>query len=313
MDPTERRIDRRAQWSITPWIALAIISAAPWAWFVVRDAGPTMNAIADFLPLAAAAADLATISWALLTRRPRFALIALSLTVFAATIVVQPRLAQPSPPPVAPFRLVSSNTFQHNPTPTAAVAALLRRQADVLVTVENSRAVAEDLTRAFPKRRTKQFADMNVFARWPVRTLEPVRTAPVAVMRVEIVRPGAPFIVYAVHLANPLRETSFSHFADMIQRVLVAARSERLPVVLAGDFNMSDRTAWYRTFDGVFRDAMRASFAHSTYDDSVWSLLQLRIDHVFISRNLCARSATTFAVPGSDHDGLEVELGACPA
>jgi endonuclease/exonuclease/phosphatase family metal-dependent hydrolase len=133
-------------------------------------------------------------------------------------------------------------------------------------------------------------------------------------MRVEILRPGAPFVVYAIHLLNPLGETSFEQQAETIRRLLIDAQRERLPVVLAGDFNMSDRSSSYRALNDSFRDTMRASsFAHTTYDDGPWSLLQFRIDYVFVSSSWCAGSAKTFTVPGSDHDGLEVDLGVCPS
>ena len=65
--------------------------------------------------------------------------------------------------------------------------------------------------------------------------------------------------------------------------------------------------------DGTMRDAMRSSFAATTYDRWQWALLQLRIDHVFVSDQLCDMDGSTFTVPGSDHDALEVDLGACPS
>jgi endonuclease/exonuclease/phosphatase (EEP) superfamily protein YafD len=307
-----RPIQDVARWSLDTWIGPAVLAAAPWAWFAIRDANPVMNLIAIVLPLLAAAGAVAMTIWAFVSRRPRFALVGFSLVVLTAIVVLEPRLPQRSPAPTAPFRLVSSNTLLGNPTPNAAAAALLRRHADVLVAVENTRTTAEGLDRGFPSVREQQMWGAAVYSRWPLTAPEAVPAPGLAdIMRVEVRRPGAPFIVYAVHLGNPLDKTTYTQQAEQVQELLDAAQAERLPVVIAGDFNVSDRSALYRALDRVFRDAMRASFAHSTYDDRLWSLLQLRIDHVFISRNLCARSATTFAVPGSDHDGLEVELGAC--
>jgi endonuclease/exonuclease/phosphatase family metal-dependent hydrolase len=121
-----------------------------------------------------------------------------------------------------------------------------------------------------------------------------------------------PLIVYAIHLSNPLHETSFSQHARAVARLLRAAEAERLPVVLAGDFNMSDRTASYRAIDAAMHDAMRSHVAANTYEDGLWALLQLRIDHVFLSPQLCDADGTTFNVPGSDHQGLAVDVGRCP-
>jgi endonuclease/exonuclease/phosphatase family metal-dependent hydrolase len=119
--------------------------------------------------------------------------------------------------------------------------------------------------------------------------------------------------MYAIHLANPLHEVSFSVHAATVGRLLRAAEAERLPVVLAGDFNMSDRYTSYRKIDAVLRDAMRARYAGSTYERGLWGLFQLRIDHVFTSPSWCGADPFTFTVPGSDHEGLSVELGRCPA
>ena len=162
-----------------------------------------------------------------------------------------------------------------------------------------------------PSCATHHLGDIAVLSRWPISSPRSVWTVPgwSDVMRVEVVRPGAPFVVYAMHLGNPLFKTTYTQHAEMVERLVAAAQAESLPVVLAGDFNMSDRSASYRELGGAFRDAIRTSFADTTYDDGLWMLLQLRIDYIFVSRSLCARSATTFTVPGSDHDGLEVEIG----
>jgi vancomycin resistance protein VanJ len=154
--------------------------------------------------------------------------------------------------------------------------------------------------------------DLNVFARWPLRGPEPITGVPRAsAIRVEVDRPASPFVLYAIHLLNPLHEISFTGHAATVERLLRSAQGERLPVVLAGDFNMTDRSTSYRMLDGAMRDAMRTDLAGTTYEQGLWGLLQLRIDHVFVSRSLCSADATTFAVPGSDHEGLDVRIGAC--
>jgi endonuclease/exonuclease/phosphatase (EEP) superfamily protein YafD len=223
-------------------------------------------------------------------------------------------MPQASPAPIDRFRLVSSNTFDANPSPARAATVLLARRADVLVTVETRVTVARPLAQAYANAHAQRAGGLDVFSTWPLRPLPAVPGLPSgSVMRVEVLRPGGPFVLYAVHLANPLHDVSFSAQAATARRLMSAAERENLPVVLAGDFNMSDRLSSYRALDGSFRDAMRASFARSTYDHGPWVLLQLRIDHVFTSTSMCAASPEVFGVPGSDHDALEVELGACRA
>jgi endonuclease/exonuclease/phosphatase (EEP) superfamily protein YafD len=296
------------------WIGPAILSAAPWAWFVIRDVGPAMDAVAFALPLGSAVLAIATFGLAIFSRKVRFALVSLSLAVFTVVAVVAPRLAQPSPPPITPFRLVSVNTFLGNDWTLTAARTLAAEQPDVLVAVETSQPMRVALRLSIPADHSEQVGNQIVFARWPVSEPLPIPgVSQAAGMRVEVARPGLPFVLYAVHLPNPLYETSFSAQAATIERLLQSAQGEHLPVILAGDFNMTDRSTSYRALDGAMRDAMRSSFAATTYDRWQWALLQLRIDHVFVSDQLCDMDGSTFTVPGSDHDALEVSLGACPS
>ena len=115
----------------------------------------------------------------------------------------------------------------------------------MLVAVENHRTTAQLLARGFPAAQTHHLGDIAVLSRWPISSPRSVWTVPgwSDVMRVEVVRPGAPFVVYAMHLGNPLFKTTYTQHAEMVERLVAAAQAESLPVVLAGDFNMSDRSA----------------------------------------------------------------------
>jgi endonuclease/exonuclease/phosphatase (EEP) superfamily protein YafD len=313
MERTESGVGRGRP-PIAKWIGPAILSAVPWAWFAIRDVGPAMDAVAFALPLGSAILAIATFGFAIVSRKMRFALASLSLAVFTLVVVVAPRLAQPSPPPIAPFRFVSANTFLGNEWTLTAARTLAAKRPDVLVAVETSQPMRVALRLSIPADYSAQLGNQIVFARWPVTEPLPIPGVSQATgMRVEVALPGSPFVLYAVHLPNPLYETSFSAQAATIERLLQSAQGESLPVILAGDFNMTDRSTSYRALDGAMRDAMRSSFAATTYDRWQWALLQLRIDHVFVSDQLCDMDGSTFTVPGSDHDALDVDLGACPS
>jgi endonuclease/exonuclease/phosphatase (EEP) superfamily protein YafD len=313
MERTERGVGP-GKLPIAKWIGPVILSAVPWAWFAIRDVAPAMDAVTFALPLGSAILAIATLSLAIILSRMRIALVSLSLAVFTVVVVVAPRLAQPSPRPIAPFRLVSANTFLGNEWTLPAARTLAGEQPDVLVAVETSEPMRVALRLSIPADHWAGLGNQIVFARWPVSEPLPIPGVSQATgMRVEVARPGLPFVVYAVHLPNPLYETSFSAQAATIERLLQSAQGEHLPVILAGDFNMTDRSTSYRALDGAMRDAMRSSFAATTYDRWQWALLQLRIDYVFVSDQLCDMDGSTFTVPGSDHDALEVDLGACPS
>jgi endonuclease/exonuclease/phosphatase family metal-dependent hydrolase len=95
--------------------------------------------------------------------------------------------------------------------------------------------------------------------------------------------------------------------------LLASARRETAPVVLVGDFNSSDRGPGYRQVTTRFRDAMRTRWAAPTYVAAAWRPLLLRIDHVFVPRDWCSAQPERFAVRGSDHRGVAVDVGPCPA
>jgi endonuclease/exonuclease/phosphatase (EEP) superfamily protein YafD len=295
------------------WAVPVALAALPWTWFVVRDLGPSMDPIAFVLPFGAALLALVVFGAASLSVHMRFALVSLSLVVFTVVATIAPRLPQTTPRPIDPFRLVSANTYEGNERPADAARALTAGRPSVVVAVETTPSVVEALAAALPGDDSVHVALLNVFSTWHVEKLPQIPGIPKGtVIRVEIRRPGMPFILYAVHLENPLHDVSFSQHADTVLRLLRAAEAETLPVVLAGDFNMSDRSTSYRAMDGAMHDAMRSRLAGSTYEDGFWALLQLRIDHVFVSPQLCDAGGATFDVPGSDHEGLSVEIGRCP-
>jgi endonuclease/exonuclease/phosphatase (EEP) superfamily protein YafD len=295
------------------WIAPLALAAVPWGWFLVRDLGEPMDVAAFALPFVSALLALLTLGIAILSTTTRLALVTLSLLLFAVVLTVGPRLPQTTPRPIAPFRLVAANTYAHNAHPADAAAAIAGRHPSVVVAVETRTAVVDALDRAFAGDDTVHVALLNVFSAWPIKRLPPIPSIPKGtVIRVEIRRPAMPFVLYVVHLQNPLHDISFSQHAETVRRLLRAAEAESLPVVLAGDFNMSDRTSSYRLVDAAMRDAMRSHLAASTYEDGFWALLQLRIDHVFVSPQLCDADGMTFDVPGSDHEGLSVDIGRCP-
>lgn len=307
---TERR---RARPSWLGWIGPLALAALPWTWFLVRDLSPSMDAVAFGLPLGAALVALLVFGVAIQSTRMRVALVSMSLVILAAVVTIAPRLPQPTPPPIDPFRLVSVNTYLDNRRPADAANAIAARHPSVVVAVETRVSLVEALQAALGVDRLIHVDLLDVLSRWPIERLPQIPGMPSGnAIRVEVRRPGAPFIVYAIHLANPLHEVSFSAQAATVRRLVRAAEAERLPVVLAGDFNMSDRTTSYRAIDTAMHDAMRSRTAASTYEDALWALLQLRIDHVFVSRQLCDAGGTTFDVPGSDHQGLAVDIGRCP-
>ncbi len=131
------------------------------------------------------------------------------------------------------------------------------------------------------------------------------------ILRLQVDRLTGSFIVYAVRTGtSPLDAAQNDPIG--IERLRDAARDERLPVVLAGDFGISDRSSGYRTLTDAFRDAMRSGArAASTAATFPWSFLYLRTEFVLTSPDWCAAAGATFDVRDAPSVGLASSVGAC--
>lgn len=303
------------------WMWPLLLAAAPWLWFAVRRFGPQLDLAAIFLPGAAVAAAVVCAFIATLRRRVPYAVPVASFLVWALVAIWLPRTPHATAAPVDPFVLVSANVFIDNPTPSAAARSLADRRADVIVVVEATQELRDALSASLAgyahatrgEARGEDLGALDIYSRWPLEPLKRFQDLPKsAAFAVIIERPGAPFDLVAVHLPNPLHEISFPDHLAMTQRLLADAHEGGRPVVLAGDFNTSDRTHAYHALTTSTRDAMRSTWAVTTYGSGLFRLLALRIDYVLEPPTWCSAGATTFEVPGSDHRGLSVSLGTCP-
>jgi endonuclease/exonuclease/phosphatase (EEP) superfamily protein YafD len=292
------------------------VIAAPWLWFAVREIGGRMDAVAAGLPLVGIAALVSTAILAVVTRRALPLIAGASVFVVCAAAVIGPRLPRSIPPPDPAVRVVMANVWDGNATPLQAPRSLLDHDGDVVAAVELPvggfvRAMTAEAASAGLGSSVRG-GGLAVWSRFPLLELDDLGFRFARVMRVNVEAPGSPFVLYLVHALNPLRETSFAQQRRFTDDLLAAARGEQVPVVVAGDFNMSDRGVSYRAMDDALVDAMRAGTAgRTTYVGGWWSMLMLRIDHVFVDPSWCAAEPGTFTVTGSDHRGVTVDVGPC--
>jgi endonuclease/exonuclease/phosphatase (EEP) superfamily protein YafD len=297
------------------WAPVVAGAALPWSWFALRELGGRLEAVAVALPLVVAVALVAVLTVGAILRTRRSLIPAASLLVFGLVTTLGPRLPHTGPPPVDPVRLVAANVYSDNARPDAAVHALLSAGADVEVAVETSpelRGLLETADTGHPY--TVEGDHLVVRSRFPVTAMtDPPGLPARRILRLTVEAPGGPFVLYAVHALNPLSESTFAGQLEWVERLRASASQEAAPVVIAGDFNMSDRQLGYRRMTGDLRDAITsAGWGRTTYPDGLWGPLLMRIDHVFVPKDWCAARSSTFDVPGSDHDGLAVDVGPCP-
>ena len=295
------------------WVWL-VFAALPWAWFLLRDTLPLLDAVSVVLPIVGVVALVVGGVVAITTARLLPLVTGVSAFAAVAFAVLGPRSPEPAAQPVMPIRIAAANIARADGDARGAVDALSDRRADVLVVVEMPRSFGDTLERASPELRHHQIqGEIGVWSRWPIRDLPlPDGFLGSRVFRVRV-DAEAPFVLYAVHAQNPLYEESFADQQRLDRALAAAAAREELPVVVAGDLNLSDRAGGYRILTGVYRDAMRAGvWATDTYRLHIWRALLLRIDHVFVPATWCAMNPEVFPIPTSDHEGIAATIGPCP-
>jgi vancomycin resistance protein VanJ len=297
------------------------VALVPWTWFALRDLGFLFDLVATGLPalLALAALGLAIIG--ALRKRSELALGVASCVLAAGVAVAGPWRAEPVPPPVRGLRIVSANVNSRNKTLDRAVADALAQRGDLVLLIEAGKGRFTPPAE-YPTVIRPQYSSQVILSRFPARLLDKPPGWPndFRAHRLEVDAPGGRMIVYLVHLVRPhlgprriIRVRRQMRAQQRERDALVAsARTETAPVVLAGDFNTSDRSHGYRRLAGRFRDAMRAERAGPTYVAPLWRPLLLRIDHVFVPRDWCSTAAARFSLHGSDHRGITVDVGPCP-
>jgi endonuclease/exonuclease/phosphatase (EEP) superfamily protein YafD len=201
------------------------------------------------------------------------------------------------------------------------VADALAEQGDVILLIEAGRGRVT-LPAEYPTVIRPRYSNQLILSRFPARLLDKPANWPndFRAHRLEVDAPTGRVVVYLVHLKRPhIGPRRIIHIRSQLraqrrerEAMLASARAETAPVILAGDFNTSDRSRGYRRITGRFRDAMRARRGGPTYVATLWRPFLLRIDHIFVPRDWCASQAERFALHGSDHRGLAVDVGPCP-
>ncbi len=300
-----------------------ILVAVPWLWFVVRDRHPVLDTIAIGLPVIVTAVVGFLVLIATVRRRWVPLLAALSWLVFGAVTIVGPWMPHRTEAPAAGVRVVAANVYGDNAREPIVSAELSAQNAQILVVSEINRELHDLLSLQYP----------NV-----VETDSPGRPPAVAVfsdlpmtdlglpgglrnqrgVRVQVEGPAGPFVLYGMHFDRPRfgpsvgPQVSVRAHRRIVASFRDAVAAEDLPVVVAGDLNLVDRSSGYRRLTGYFDDAMLAGWGRPTAYRPLGLPFLPRIDHVFMPDGWCAERPAVFTLSGSDHRGVGATIGPCP-
>ena len=153
----------------------------------------------------------------------------------------------------------------------------------------------------------------GILSRWPLSDVQAWETTMLQ-LRATVERPEGAFAFYSLHPPPPhwfLRPFDASARGAALDEALRRAETETLPVVMAGDFNLTDQTTDYGEITGAgFQDSFRAAgwglgLTFADFGDIFRPLSLLppfiRIDYVFADPTFVPIGATVGAAAGSDH------------
>lgn len=268
-----------------------------------------------------------------LWRRNRLVSGLLALPAAAFTLSYAPMFMPKAitiPPGAREFTLATFNIYKDAYDHRRTIQTIHEMDADIVALQELTRDAAQAISRAladeypyraFHPNRRDPAAGQGVLSRYPILDDEywVIRRGH---QRVTIDLDGTHLTLYNTH-----PHQTFAHWAfemqwrtEEIDEVLRRAAEDAGPVILAGDFNMTDQTDDYARVAARYQDAFRASGwgLGYTFPDTTnerWPFLPLlaRIDYIFHNAALTTAEIHVWhSAGGSDHRPIKAKLALLP-
>lgn len=224
--------------------------------------------------------------------------------------------------------IISFNIYPFNEDFDEAIDWLLSHSPDILAIQElpADQSLLADLETRYEHSVSQgyQFGHA-LYTRYPILESDDIALNEYNVQRVVLEIEGTEVVLYNVHLFMPFNdnETDWlvvrydeSRRNAQIEFLLGLIEAESLPVIVTGDFNMTEWSPIYHEIAAVLNDAYRQTSwgigatwpAGESEDTSDGYPRLLRLDYVWYSDPIKANFAVVGADVGSDHFPLRVEL-----
>lgn len=276
-----------------------------------------IDGIANFLPYAGFPL-LILVPVALFRRRPNLTkFTAVPLLVWVAALVTPNAFlatARDTPTTGPELRVVTANVLMSNTQLAALADDVLAEAPDVIVFEELQQdlpQVSRALATAYPFRISTQDPWVTLASRFPLEDARRLETRSddrgrdllTASLNID----GQRVTVIAVHLMPPLNAAAFE--TNRAQREVLDAETARAsgPLMVIGDFNATTFSPSFAGF--LINSGLRIAASDRTLEPTffAYGLLGIRIDHI-LARNLDIHDERVFALTGSDHRGVSVEV-----
>jgi len=292
---------------------VGVASVAAW----LAPLGWPFELFVHFQPQYGVTAALLAIAF-LVLRRPTLAAAATIIAVMHLWPTGQGLRALPSGARCSgeALTVVTANLSYRNTDPRPFVDWLTREPADLVLLQEVTPewAAALEAVPGYPHRRLLTRTDpygVGVLSRWPTGRLVaqdfagdglPSLVGPLSTDRESL-------MLAVVHTHWPLLPGLMSRRDQVVSRLAQEVRQHRGPWIVGGDFNLSPYSPVFRRLldeSGLQETRPRGAWAPSWRSD-FWPLA-MRIDHVLVTRELCAEPSEVGPEIGSDHRPVRVRL-----
>jgi endonuclease/exonuclease/phosphatase (EEP) superfamily protein YafD len=294
-------------WAVTALLATVVMMRLVWhdgLWLFLL-----FNVVTPYLYLPA----WLILACAAFARRWRLAAASLAIVAFHCHWVLLPLLPRTTPATTGrTLRVASANLLVVNETPAALAAELERFDADIYFLQELSGDWDAELERLgfwgrypFNRRITGEDAfGAAIASRLPVRDLEVFWSAELPQLRGVLRLDDRDVELVSIHLLPP-RTLDYSRYYHLGAEALldIVRRIGGRSFIVAGDFNSTPDSDFATRMRELADDAWEAG-GHGfgfTWPNGMFDVPPIRLDHVFISRDLGVIGAQVGVGTGSDH------------
>lgn len=227
------------------------------------------------------------------------------------------------------LKILTYNLANPGAGPNGLVTVIRQSGADVVAAQELSQAAADafntQLADLYPYRilkpQTEPSLGNGVLSKYPL-TDDTFWLNFRGNQRMIIAIPGRSIVFYNVHLADPVTSGGFDQHIDEVTQLLQRVKNETAPLIVAGDFNMTDFSEGYGQITQQFTDSYRSVGGGFGWTYSpLRRFVQLRrilpiiltpltrIDYVFVDPHFMPATASVSSDSGgSDHYPTSVTL-----
>jgi len=255
---------------------------------------------------------------ALAGRRWRLAGISTSLLLVMTVPLVQPMLRGPLPAAQGDgIRVMSANLLMVHPDPGPLLDEVLSADADVLLLQEYSSRWQRALIDAgvhdlYPHHRAIVREDSfgsAIFSRFPLEDSFTQQVGDLPMLGATVQLDTGSLDLFNVHTLPPRISEYVARHADglaVIEQWIVGRQEQGRSFLVAGDFNATGHSRLARRIRPLAHDAweLAGNGPGATFPNGLFPLPPLRLDHIYLSKDLTVTDVRVGVGAGSDHRPL---------